>query len=188
MSSVDSVLNVLSAVTVTDIYKRWINRASSPEKELKFAKSMIVLWGIVVTSFSFAMMDVQSLLETVNTVLSVFLGQLLGVFLLGVFFTRANGWGVLLGAAVGQLTVLLIKYNLIYIMNGRLALSLVPGVGNGLSGEAISFIWYLPAGSLITIVVGYLASLLFPAPEKEKIRPYMWKWLGWRAALTSGEK
>ncbi|OGG04360.1 MAG: hypothetical protein A3F83_02825 [Candidatus Glassbacteria bacterium RIFCSPLOWO2_12_FULL_58_11] len=184
MSSIDSVLNTLSAVTVTDIYKRWLHKGVDPVRELLVAKLMIVLWGLVVTSFAFAMMDVQSLLETVNTVLSVFLGQLLGVFLLGVLSSRATGWGVLIGAALGQLTILLIRYNLIHILDGRLVFSLSSGVGEGLCGESISFIWYLPAGATVTIVVGYLASLLFAAPEKEKIKPYMWKWLGWRKVVS----
>jgi solute:Na+ symporter, SSS family len=183
MSSIDSVLNTLSAVTVTDIYKRWFNRNAGPEKELRVAKAMIVIWGIVVTGFAFAMMDVQSLLETVNTVLSLFLGQLLGVFLLGVFCARANGWGVLIGAALGQITVLLARFNLIYLADGRLAFSLFPGVGEGLAGEGISFIWYLPLGTTLAIVVGYLASLFFPAPDKDTIKPYLWKWRGWKKMI-----
>ena len=185
MSTVDSVLNTLSAVTVTDFYKRWFRPGASEKNTLRLAKWSIVFWGVAITAASYSMTETQSILKATVTVLSVFMGQLLGVFLLGMLVKQATAWGVLIGACTGQTIVLLTKFNWIYIQDGVLRFSLGAGVGKGLAGESISFIWLGVIAAVITIVVGLLASLLFKPHHPDRIRPVMWKWRGWKTVFSS---
>ena len=187
MSTVDSVLNTLSATSITDIYKRWICPNATPKQTMFFAKCMIVVWGVIITAAAFTMRDMQSILKMTNMVLGVFLGQLLGVFLLGMLSRRATSWGVLIGAIFGQGCVLLAKYKLLYVQDGSLAFSFTPGVGKGLPGQEINFTWLALLGAVATIIVGYLASPLFKAPDQEQIKPFLWKWRGWKSAFSSGK-
>jgi SSS family transporter len=185
MSTIDSVLNTLSAVTVTDFYRRWFRRDAGDRDTLRLARWFIVFWGVAITAASYSMTETGSILETTVTVLSVFMGQLLGVFLLGIFVKRATSWGVLIGAVCGQMTVLLMKFGWVYIADGALRFSFGSGVGEGLPGESISFIWYGGAGLVLTLAVGYMASLFFKPHDPDEIEAVMWKWRGWRSAFRS---
>lgn len=77
---------------------------------------------------------------------SVSYGALLGTFLLGVLTKRANQIGTAIGLTVGFFANL-------YIWQGH---ALVPRFA---LPRAIPFPWYVPIGSLITFVIGYIASL-----------------------------
>ena len=160
MSTMDSVLNVLATISIVDVYKNWINPEADDRTCLARARILTVIWGVVVILLAICMMDMKSILKTVNSVAGIFIGPLLGIFLLGMFTRRANGPGAIIGMAVASGTVLCMKY-------------LTP----------ITFTVFGATGLLLVLVVGYLASLAFPAPPPEKLTGLMWKWRGLREML-----
>ena len=81
---------------------------------------------------------IQSVLEAGLTVASITYGSMLGVFLLGVCTKRANERGSIVGMAAGLLSMLAVW-----------------------GFTSIPFTWYVLIGTLITVSVGYAASLRF---------------------------
>jgi SSS family solute:Na+ symporter len=125
MSSIDSALNSLAAITLEDVLDRdassqnvWVGRATS------------LLWGVFacVSGLLFARSG-SLVLELVNQVGSAFYGPVLAVFLLGVAAPRVTGRGAVTGLLAG--------------LAGNLALArLAPGV---------SWLWWNPAGFLVAV-------------------------------------
>jgi SSS family solute:Na+ symporter len=75
----------------------------------------------------------------------LFLGGILGMFVLGLFSRRANSSGATLGLLAGAI-------------GGAVAFQI----------EAHSF-WFGAFTSVPTLVVGWLASFAFPAPDAEQV-------------------
>jgi SSS family solute:Na+ symporter len=99
MSSIDSALNSLAAVTLEDVLGR------DPARDSVWAGRAVSLgWGVfaVAAAFFFARSG-TGVLELVNLVGSAFYGPVLAVFALGALAPRATGRGALVGLACGLL-------------------------------------------------------------------------------------
>ncbi len=105
MSSLDSVINSLSAVTMEDFIKRLkVVDLSSGYSEIGFSKLVTAIWGVLALSLSFVVDDIASnVLIAVNKIGSVVNGPLLAVFVLGLLTRQASGLGVRLGFLAGLL-------------------------------------------------------------------------------------
>ena len=136
MSSIDSALNSLAAVTLEDV------AGIAPERQsVWLSRGVSLCWGLfaVVSGLVFARSG-SSVLETINLIGSAFYGPVLAVFALGVLAPRLVGNAALVGLVVGLL--------------GNLALArLVPSV---------SWLWWNPAGFFVTCVVALAMSRVAP--------------------------
>lgn len=100
MSSIDSALNSLAAVTLEDVFEIpperqnvWLSRATS------------LAWGAFALAAGLRIADGnRGVLEAVNQFGSAFYGPVLGVFLLGIFARSVNGAAVIVGLAAGLAT------------------------------------------------------------------------------------
>src|SRR5262249_33181190 len=93
MSVFSSGLNSLSTVTCIDFIRRLQrNQPNSNEVTLSDARWITLLWGIAVTLAAIAVYfaHMGSLLQTAVAVIGFFTGPLLGMFLLGMFSSRAS--------------------------------------------------------------------------------------------------
>jgi SSS family solute:Na+ symporter len=127
MSSIDSALNSLAAVTLDDVF------ALAPERQSVWLGRMTSLgWGLfsVVSGLAFARSG-SGILELVNMVGSAFYGPVLAVFLLGVLAPRVTGKPALAGLVAGL------------AFNFALA-AFAPG---------IPWLWWNPAGFLVSTAV-----------------------------------
>ena len=79
--------------------------------------------------------------------MGLFGGPLLGIFFLGVLSRRANGNGALAGAGAGAIAGALVAFSKYFLP------------------RPISFLWIAFASAGTTFVVGWVSSLLFPAPS-----------------------
>ncbi len=143
MSSLDSTLNALSALSMQDIVKGFTKREFAPRTEMLLSKMLTVFWGAVCLAFSFYVGDVApTVIESVNKIGSLINGPLLAVFLMGMLTRRANGAGALGGLVSGFL--------------GNLWLwKFAPGV---------SWLWWNVIGFLAAFATGYAISMAFAAP------------------------
>ena len=105
MSSVDSVLNSLSAATVVDFYRRWLRPTASERESVVAGRATTFLWGVVATGTAIMLISGSSFIEQVNKIGSFFYGSLLGVFVLGLFFSRVGGYAGFVGLACGMVSV-----------------------------------------------------------------------------------
>jgi SSS family solute:Na+ symporter len=138
MSSIDSALNSLAAVTLEDV------AGIAPERQnVWLSRGTSLAWGVfaIVSGLVFARSG-GGVLELINQVGSAFYGPVLAVFVLGVLAPRLGGRAVLTGLVVG--------------LAGNVALArLAPGV---------SWLWWNPAGFAVAcataITVGRIAPRL----------------------------
>ncbi len=138
MSNLSSSLNSLASTTVVDFYQPFIKKDATPREVLRISRWMTVLWGVGLVALAIVSRRVHSVLETGLTIASVTYGSMVGVFLLGVLTKSANEKGSILGMAAGLLSMLGVWYF-----------------------STIAFTWYVLIGTVITFVVGYLASPIF---------------------------
>lgn len=158
MSSLDSALNSLAAALTTDFLKRFRPEVSDARR-LKFAKVVVVTAGILGIGIGiYAARLEEPLIDLILTFMGYFAGGILGLFLLGMLTRRANGNGAFVGAIIGTLVVLMMTENDFPLPNLFEWLGMAP----------IPFIWSTALGVSVTLVVGYLLSMMGTpvAPEK----------------------
>jgi len=148
MSSLDSTLNSLSALSMQDIIKGILKTTLYPRTELLLSKLLTVFWGVVCISFSFYVGDVsQTIIESVNKIGSLINGPLLAVFVMGLLNRRVNGQGAVFGLITGFAGNLwLWKY-----------------------APNISWLWWNVIGFLAAYAIGYVVSQAFPVPDGVKL-------------------
>jgi len=164
MSSIDSGINSVSTAFITDFYQGLFKRRRDPKSLLLLSKIITLAAGVLVTAFALgAKYFGATIIEQTNTIAALFNGPLIGIFLLGVLTKRANWQGVLTGAAFGVLVCFLYTFAL---KNGWWGLPVVK----------LYFLWFTFMGTLPTVIIGYLASYLWPAPTAETIKGLVFRW------------
>jgi SSS family solute:Na+ symporter len=148
MSSLDSTLNALSALSMQDIVKRYLKIELSGRMELVISKLLTVFWGAVCLVFAFFVGGISdTIIESINKIGSLINGPLLAVFLMGMLTRRVNGPGATIGLIVGfGVNLLLWEYT-----------------------PKISWLWWNVIGFFIACAIGYLISLAFPKPDRAKL-------------------
>ena len=138
MSSLDSSLNSVSTVIVTDFYRRF-KRNATDHTGLVLARILTVVLGAVGTGTAILMtkMDITSLWEQYMKYVGLFGGSLAGLFALGIFTRRANGVGALIGAAMGVVVLVFVQQK-----------------------TSVSFLLYSAIGIATSFVCGYVASVV----------------------------
>ena len=105
MSSLDSVINSLSATTFKDFIKPMMaHRIVTPEQELQWGRGLTIFWGLFALLTAFYVDDIAStVIVAVNKVGSLINGPILGVFMLGLFTKSTTGVGARWGFVAGLL-------------------------------------------------------------------------------------
>jgi len=132
LSSLDSALNSLSAVTLAELVPKTTRTES--RISLLWARIGTLAWGLWATGFAWWFSQGQeTVIEMVNRVGSLVYGPILAVFLLAWGSRRATGRAAVLGGLLGVGANLLLS-------------ALAPGV---------SWLWWNPLGCLTTLLVGH---------------------------------
>ncbi|MFA7159569.1 MAG: sodium:solute symporter [Kiritimatiellia bacterium] len=182
MSSLDSTLNSLSALTIRDVIERFRREPLGARAMIRWGRLITICWGALCMTFSFFVGDISpSIIEAINKIGSLVNGPILATFLLAILTRRANDPGVVFGILAG--------------FGANLATWLfLPGV---------SWLWWNVSGCLVTFATGYGASLFFRARPEAEIegllfragaaqqfnyrrnwRVYMWILAGYFAAMV----
>lgn len=146
MSSLDSVLNALSATTMEDFVRR-VKPDMPMAQELWISRVITTVWGIVTLVAAFFVGDIApTVLEAINKIGSLINGPVLAVFALGVLTSRCQSIGALLGLCAG------------FVVNAGLWLY-VPEV---------SWLWWNVIGFVCACIVGLAASVLLPRKRSDE--------------------
>jgi SSS family solute:Na+ symporter len=152
MANLSAALNSLASTTVIDfaplvrVLSRLVParaRASSAPS-LKLARTMTVVWGVVLVAIGMVAHRWGSVLESGLSIASVTLGLLLGIFLLGVLTQRVGEWAAMAGLLAGLAAVLYIR-----------------------AATPIAWTWWVLIGSTVTFAAGYAASFCIPEISNE---------------------
>lgn len=106
LSSISSGLNSLAAVLIEDVYKGLLKRRLSDERQGLVAKLISVALGALVILLTYAVSYLGSLINAALSLSGILSGPIMGVFVLGFFFPRANRRGALVGFFTGLLFVM----------------------------------------------------------------------------------
>ncbi len=107
MSSIDSALHSLATCMTVDFYQRYSPSEPTESQSLKVAQGLIVIWGILGIASAFYVASTgESLLPFLVTYTTMFLGPLLGIFLMGVLIPRVNATGAFYGTVTAVILLL----------------------------------------------------------------------------------
>lgn len=145
MSTLESSLNSMSTVMVTDFYQRYSKQANEV-KSVKLGKLFVVILGLAgtVAGLILATQQIQSLYDKFFELIGLFGGGLGGLFLLGMMTEKANARGTLIGFGLSAVFQFYITYY-----------------------TSLNFFTYLFTGMMSCFLFGYLFSLLLPANQKK---------------------
>jgi len=137
MSTISAELASLSTATVIDFYRRWWSTDASDAQLLWVSRAAVGLWGLFASVVAIYASELGSLIEVVNRFGSYFYGSILGVFVLAIASTRANGHGAFAGLIGGMLAV-----------------------GYVATQTKVEFLWLNVVGAVAVYVIGIVVSAL----------------------------
>ena len=137
MSTISAELASLSTATVIDFYRRWWSADASDGQLLWVSRAAVGLWGLFASVVAIYAAELGSLIEVVNRFGSYFYGSILGVFVLAIASTRANGHGAFVGLIGGMLAV-----------------------GYVATQTKVEFLWLNVVGAVAVYVIGVVVSAL----------------------------
>ena len=139
MSSLDSVINSLSATTMEDFVRRYHGSGWSERQELLYSRSITAAWGVVTLIMAFYVGDIaDTVLEAINQIGSLANGSILAVFALGLLTTRTSGSGAITGLLAG----------------------IVVNASFWLYVPSVSWLWWNVIGFFVTFVMGWCISVI----------------------------
>ena len=141
MSSLDSVLNSLSAVTMEDFIKRIKNLKNlSSSNDLLLSRIVTFFWGLLAIILAFYVEEISSnVLIAINKIGSLINGPIIGVFLLGILTKKINGDNAFIGIICGFACNL---FFWIYLDN-------------------VSWLWWNVIGFIATFLAAYVHNYFF---------------------------
>jgi solute:Na+ symporter, SSS family len=144
MGTVSSTINSVATLLSVDFYERLGNDVTQ-EKSVRFAEWMSVLIGLVGIGLALLLstLDIHSLLDLTIELAGLLGGGFAGAYTLGMFSRRANWQGVAIGIATAVVVTLIA-----WLM------------------KLVHPYFYLGISIGTCIIVGYLASYLFPPPQQ----------------------
>ena len=164
ISSLDSDLNCLSAIAVEDYLVRFRPDVSDKTK-LRAGRLVVVIAGLgaVAIAVLYAVSHGGAVLETIFSFYAIFSAGIVGIFLLGLCTKRANKQGLYIGLVV---CILFTAYAMLTspqkMPDGTKQALLDFGPWNYTHSKYMLGVY----SHIIVLVVGYIASLFFKAPEK----------------------
>jgi solute:Na+ symporter, SSS family len=145
MSNLSAALNSLSSTTIIDFYLQR-NPQVDERRRVQLSRLATLCWALLL--FALAVLSLHKVGRVVEVglqIASVAYGALLGVFLLGVLTKRANQNGAMIGMLCGFLVELYIWL-----------------------GTRVPWTWYVAIGTIVTFMVGYVASVFFQNDERNQ--------------------
>ncbi|HEU6455040.1 MAG TPA: sodium:solute symporter, partial [Roseateles sp.] len=144
MATLSSIINSVATLASVDFYEKLVKHPD-PKKSVRFAELMTVVAGLIGIAFALVLSryDIHSLFDVSIELAGLLGGGFAGAYTLGMFTRRANAPGVAIGVASA-------------ILLTTLAWSM----------KLVHPYFYLAISIMLCIVIGYLASLLFPPPQR----------------------
>ncbi|MEO6581512.1 MAG: sodium:solute symporter [Sphingomicrobium sp.] len=147
MGTLSGTINSVATLLSVDFYEK-IARQPDQKKTVRFAELMTVVVGLVGVGIAIILsrLDIHSLLDLTIELFGLLGGSCAGAYTLGMFTRRSNWQGVAIGiVSASVITFICWIFSLVHPY------------------------FYLAIAIVMSIVVGYAASFLFPPPPAEKL-------------------
>jgi len=167
MSSMSSAMNSISAVAITDVYKRHLVRNSDDRHYVNAAKLLTLASSIIMVCGAYWLfLAGSSTLQDLATELqSIVAGGLLGLYMLGFFTKRGDGRAVFVGILFA------IVWSAIISLSGMgwLPTSWTEAINRSFESYYTGIV-----SNVMMFVVGYLLSFFIPARQHDLTNLTVW--------------
>ena len=155
ISSLDSDMNCLAAIGVADFYQRFRKNTTDKQK-LNMGRWLVFASGVAMTfvALLYAAWDGEGVLGVVFELYAIFSAGIVGIFLLGLFSSRANRQGLNIGIGV---CIAFTAYAILTTTKINDSIILDLGKYNFPHHKYMLGVY----SHIIVLVVGYFASLFF---------------------------
>ena len=138
-------MNSMATAVTTDFVRRF-NGLGTESAYFRLARFLTVLFGVIGTAVALliAYADIKSLWDSFLSILGLFGSAICGLFMLGMFTQKANSSGALVGVLTGVIVLWWVQQY-----------------------TDASFLLYGAIGISVSVVIGYLASLVIPSKERD---------------------
>ena len=144
MATLSSIMNSVATLASVDFYEK-IAKNPTPKKSVLFAECATVATGLIGIGVALLLsrFDIHSLFDISIELAGLLGGGFAGAYTLGMFTRRANSPGVAIGIGASiSLTLVARMFHLVHPY------------------------FYLAISIMLCIIIGYIASLFFPAPRR----------------------
>jgi SSS family solute:Na+ symporter len=148
MGTVAGTINSVATLLSVDFYEKMRKTPPTQKQAVRFAEWMTVVIGAIgiVLAIILSRLDVRSLLDLTIELFGLLGGSCAGAYTLGMFTKRANWQGTAIGIVLATIvTMVCWLFSLVHPY------------------------FYLAIAIVASIVIGYVASLLFPPPRPEQL-------------------
>ena len=175
ISSLDSILAALSQTTISLIYHPETKTEEELQKLqiLKKSKILVVIWGIVLTLFTFAILVLAEkvpVLPLAFGLTAYTMGPLLGIFLCA-FWGKGSKKGMVLGFIISLLMTMFVLMDVwVLVKNSDINISWILGLftyketSDGGVTSVYNSAWMWPLTTIVTVLCG----VFFPSFKKAK--------------------
>ena len=148
MGTLSSILNSVATLVSVDFYES-LAKKPDPATSIRLAEWVTVIAGVIGIGLALLLsrFSINSFLDIAIEFAGLFGGAFGGAYTLGMFTRRANWQGVLIGMGFSFIATFVVWWH-----------------------QLVHPFLYLGISILFSIVVGYAASLFFPAPTEESLR------------------
>ena len=136
MSSMDSGINSLTTVVMNDFVKPIRKRPASEANDVMSSRILTVILGVFATMVAFYAAGLGSIIKSWSTFMSLFVGPILAIFLMGIIFRRARFTGWVVGCVFSIAATWYVQ-----------------------AGTEVHWVYYFPISFGICFIIGMLASL-----------------------------
>jgi len=162
MGTHSSAINSLASSVTHDLYAGWTGR-KEPGHLLRIGRRFSAMWGVVLIVgalffFFYTRQGDTPVVVLALSIASVTYGGLLGTYIL------AGRWPRATGRDAGGAIAVTVAVMLVVVFARRLAEH--PGLGWLMPAGHLAWPWYVPLGTVLTIGVGMLLSLLPHSPGR----------------------
>ncbi len=144
MSSLDSTYNSMATVATVDIYRRFIKPDAEATHYEAMARRLSISCSVLVIVPAILAISNESVLKSIASLVSIFVGIQLGSFVLGLISRTANETGAVVASVISMLVIA------------------------GCWLTEIAWPWYAPIGTVVFIVVGYGVSQCYGSLSTEQ--------------------
>lgn len=156
MSSLDSALNSLSAVTLRDFVE---DKVTDKQQLFFIGRITTVIWGILITGFAFIVGDISdTVIEAINKVGSAFYGPILATFIAGILIRRIHARAIIIGLCMGVIINIVLW----------------------LAAPKLHWMWWNLIGFASTSLIALVLTKLIPALPSEHSRDFKSLTLSWK--------
>ena len=171
ISSLDSILAALSQTTISLLYHPENNRSLDQSTLVRKSRYWVVIWGVLLTGFTFLMNYIQeelkiSVLPLAFGMTTYTMGPLLGMFLCALI-GKGNFRGILIGAVISFFITMFLRMDVWILLESKEIsiqwLANLPSYDLNEEGKVVPLIasfWMWPLGTLITFFGGQIGARL----------------------------